>query len=100
MIMVPISAFFTVFGIYAWKRKQPMWFWSGTTVRENEISDIPAYNRANGIMWISYSLVFWIGSILGLFQIDIAGIVVTVGCLAGIPVLVMVYREVYAKYRL
>ena len=51
-------------------------------------------------MWISYSLVFWIGSILGLYQIDVAGLVVTVGCLAGIPVLVMVYRKIYTKYRL
>ena len=47
-IMVPLSAFFTGLGIYAWRRKKPMWFWSGSTVSEEEISDIPAYNRANG----------------------------------------------------
>ena len=98
IIMLPLSVFFTVFGIYAWRRKEPMWFWSGSTVRESEISDIPAYNRANGIMWIIYSLVFWVGSVLGLFQISVAGIVVAVGCLAGIPVLVFVYRKIYAKY--
>ena len=99
IIMLPISFFFTAYGIYAWKRKKPMWFWSGSTVSENEISDIPAYNRANGIMWIAYSLVFWVGSVLGIFQIDAAGIVVAAGCLGGIPVLVIVYRKIYSKYR-
>ena len=88
-VMPPISAFFTVYRIYAWRREKPMWFWSGSTVRESEISDIPAYNKANGIMWIVYSLVFWAGSVLGLFEIDIA----------GIPVLVLVYRKIYVRYK-
>ena len=99
MIMLPISFFFTAYGIYAWKRKKPMWFFSGSTVSEKEISDVPAYNRANGIMWIVYSLVFWAGSLLGLFQMDAAGMVVAIGCLGGIPVLFLVYRKIYAKYR-
>jgi hypothetical protein len=62
--MIPTSMVFTGIGIFAWKRKKPMWFWSGSTVSENDILDIPAYNRANGIMWIVYSLVFWVGSVL------------------------------------
>ena len=99
IIMLPISFFFTAYGIYAWKRKKPMWFWSGTTVDESEIADIPAYNRANGIMWICYSAVFWGSTVLGIFQMDTAGIVLTVGCLAGIPVLIIAYRRIYEKYR-
>ena len=58
IIMIPVSAFITGIGVYAWRRKKPMWFWSGTKVRESEISDVPAYNRANAIMWICYSAVF------------------------------------------
>ena len=46
LIMMPCSMLITGIGIYAWKRKKPMWFWSGTTVSENEINDIPAYNKA------------------------------------------------------
>ena len=49
---IPCSALITGFGIYAWNRKKPMWFWSGSSVKENEISDIRAYNHANGVMWI------------------------------------------------
>jgi len=69
------------------------------TVEESEIADIPAYNRANGIMWICYSAVFWGSTVLGIFQMDTAGIVLTVGCLAGIPVLIIAYRRIYEKYR-
>ena len=66
--MIPTSMVFTGIGIFAWKRKKPMWFWAGTTVEESEIADISAYNRANGIMWICYSAVFWISTVLGIFQ--------------------------------
>ena len=58
IIMIPVSVLFSGIGIYAWKRKKPMWFWSGSTVEEYEISDVPAYNRANGIMWLVFSAVF------------------------------------------
>ena len=98
--MIPTSMVITGIGIFAWKRKKPMWFWSGSTVDESEIADIPAYNRANGIMWIIYSLVFWAGAILGVYQIDIAGIVVAAGCLGGIPLLVLAYTKIYNKYRI
>ena len=69
IIMLPVIALFTGIGIYAWRREKPMWFWSGSTVDEKEISDIPAYNKANGIMWICYSALFWISTIMGIFQI-------------------------------
>ena len=45
-----------------------MWFWSGSSVKENEISDIRAYNHANGVMWIVYSLVLWAASLAGFWN--------------------------------
>ena len=55
---------FTGIGIYAARRKEPMWFWSGSTVPAWEIRDIPAYNRANGVMWCLYSLLFYLAGLL------------------------------------
>ena len=66
--MVPISLLMTGIGVYAIKREKPMWFWSVTTVKEEEISDVKAYNRANGIMWLVFSCVFWISTVLGFFK--------------------------------
>jgi len=98
-ILVPLAAFFTGIGIFAWTRKKPMWFWSGSTVKENEISDVPAYNRANGIMWICYSLIFWTAAVLGIFSARAAGPVIAVGTLVGIVGLIVAYKQIYKKYR-
>ena len=86
-------------GIYAFLTRKPMNFWTWQKVDPKKISDIKKYNRANGIMWICYSAVFWVSTVLGIFQMDTAGIVLTVGCLAGIPVLIIAYRRIYEKYR-
>ena len=99
VLMLPMCILFTALGIYAWRRKKPMWFWSGSTVREDEISDVRAYNRANGIMWLAFSGVYWIAAVLGLFEIGAAGIVVGAGTLAAIPILILVYGRIYNKYK-
>ena len=99
ILMIPLSLFFTGIGIFAWTRKKPMWFWSGSTVSEREITDVRAYNRANGIMWLAYSAVFWIGTVLGVFKQETAGFMVGVGCLVGIPVLIIAYKMIYNKYK-
>ena len=98
LIMISVSALFTGLGIYAWKRKKPMWFWSGSTVKEREISDVPAYNRANGIMWISFSAILWISTFLGLFKLKCAGICLIAGCILGVPLLPIVYGRIYRRY--
>ena len=99
IIMIPVSMLFTGIGIAAWKKKKPMWFWSGTTVKDYEISDIPAYNRANGIMWIVFSLLFWICTILGIFHVKAAGFLLIGVCIFGIPMLPVVYHKIYKKYK-
>lgn len=99
IITIPLSALFTGLGIYAWKREKPMWFWSGSTVRERDISDVRAYNRANGVMWLCFSGVFWISAFLGIFRTKTAGAVLAIGCLAGIPALIIAYGKIYRKYK-
>ena len=99
IITIPLALLFSGIGVFAWRRKKPMWFWSGSTVSEREIADIPAYNRANGIMWLAFSAVIWASVILGFFGIGAAGIVLCVGILAGIPVLIVAYKLIYNKYK-
>ena len=98
-ILIPLACLFTGIGIYAWNRKKPMWFWSGSTVKESEISDVRAYNRANGIMWIAFSSVYWIAAILGCFCPEASGPVIGIGTLVGIAALIFAYQKIYQKYR-
>ena len=99
IIVIPLAALFTGLGIYAMRRKKPMWFWSGSTVRPEEITDIPAYNRANGWMWIAFSGVFWLAAVLSLFRLPAAGTVLIAGSILGIPALILAYSRIYARYR-
>ena len=99
IIMLPVSLLFTGLGIYAWRRKKPMWFWSGSTVEESEITDVPAYNRANGIMWLAFSAIFWASTILGCLRMKTGGIVMLAGCALCIPILPFVYGRIYRKYK-
>ena len=99
IIMIPISLLFTGIGIYAWQRKKPMWFWSGSTVKESEISDVAAYNRANGIMWLVFSLIMWVSTVLGAMNMKAGGILLTAGCIIGVPLLPVVYGKIYQKFK-
>ena len=100
IIMIPCSALFTGLGIYAWMRKKPMWFWSGSAVQEKEISDVPAYNRANGIMWIVFSLFMWLCTVLGVFNMKTGGILLLLGTLPACFGLVIAYKRIYDKYKI
>lgn len=97
--MIPCSALLSGIGIYAWNRKKPMWFWAGDSVDENEITDVTAYNHANGAMWIIYSLIFWAAAFVGVRSGLAALILIAVGCVLGIPVLAVVYKRIYNKYK-
>ena len=97
--MIPVCLLFTGIGIYAWRRKKPMWFWSGSTVNETEISDVAAYNRANGIMWLVFSLILWGSTIIGAMNMKAGGILLMAGCTVGVPVLPIVYGKIYRKFK-
>ena len=99
VIMVPGSLLFTGIGIYAGRRKKPMWFWSGRTVEESEITDIPAYNRANEIMWLSFSAIFWVNTVFGCLNMKTGGIILLAGCFIGVPLLPFIYGRIYRKYK-
>ena len=90
---------FYLIGIYAGHREKPMWFWAGTEVQETEIRNVPAYNRANGIMWIAFSLVFWTATIVGIWNETIVEHIIGGGCLLGIPALIISWRLIYRKYK-
>ena len=98
-IMIPCCAILSGMGIYAWNRKKPMWFWIGSPIKEDEISDISAYNHENGIMCGVFSLVFWAAVFAGIWSSTVSLILIAAGCVVGLPVIAYVYKRIYAKYR-
>lgn len=94
--MMPAVLVFVGIGIYSFKRKTPMHFWAGSTVKSEEISDIKAYNRANGVMWIAYGLSFLLIPLLGSM---VGGIVIAILSPFMIVGMVLCYRCIYNKYK-
>lgn len=91
---------YIIVGIYAWKLSKPMHFWAGLRVKEKDIVDIKAYNRANGLMWITYALVYILCAILVLLGHMLWGLVVLiVGSSLGLIGLMYTYVRIYEKYR-
>lgn len=97
--MIFSAAVFAAIGIFALLRKRPMHFWSGTRVSEDEISDVKKYNRANGIMWLAYSIFFLLAGILGLFSMTLASIFLMASLALGLPALIICYNRIYKKYK-
>lgn len=100
MILFICASIFISIGIFALNKKTPINFWSGTTVSPEEIRDIKAYNRANGLMWIIYGASYILYGVLGFFVSgDIITLIMIVGTLGGLILMVMVYRRIYGKYK-
>ena len=104
-ILIFISALaagllFTAIGVYAWRREKPMWFWIEPEIDPASLADIPAYNRANGKMWLIYSLIFWLSAPVSLINDTVGGLLMAILALAGLPVLAAVYKKIYRKYHI
>ena len=90
---------FTGIGIYAYRRKEPMWFWSGSTVRREELTDVEAYNHANGIMWLLYAIPHWISTVIYFWYPAFAVILLVLACTVGLLVIIFAYHKIYEKYK-
>ena len=90
---------FGAIALWALKRRTPMHFWAGSTVKPEEITDIPAYNRANGFLWAAYAAWMAANGAIALLDITVATVLLLIQCLPGVAVLVAVYRRIYQKYR-
>lgn len=60
------GAIFTALAVRAFLAKKPVNFWAGSKIDPENVTDIAAYNRANGKMWLLYSIPYWIAGIAGL----------------------------------
>ena len=85
--------------LYAFKRSTPIHFWSGTTVKPEEIRDIPSYNRENGIMWLVYGSGFLLAGFVGLFNIPAGCAVIIIVAIPGVAWLFWNYKRIYNKYK-
>ena len=92
------GSIFSGMSVWAKKRKDPMHFYSGTTVDPKTVSDIPAYNKENSKMWMIYSVPFWASGVVSFFHMGAAAVIVTVACFPGFLWLIFRYKRICKKY--
>ncbi len=93
------ATLFLLLGIYALKKKTPINFWSGKTVRSEEVTNIIEYNKENSIMWIAYSAFYWAAGLTGFFSRPYLDIVILLlSVFPGFLLLVLNYKRIEKKY--
>lgn len=92
------SLIFGLIALWAFKRKTPMHFWAGSEVKPEEITDIPAYNKENGMMWLIYAAAVFSG-VISLWSVGVGAVLLTVVCVPGIAFLIINYKRIYNKYK-
>lgn len=93
------AALFFGIGVYARRRTEPMWFLAGSTVPKDAITDVAAYNRACGRMWMLYAIPFALSAAAFEFSLTAAAALLVSGSTAGIAWLIVEYYRIYRKYR-
>lgn len=94
--IIPVTIILTCIGIYSLNKKTPMHFWAGSTVKAEEISDVKAYNKANGIMWISYGFSFLL---IPLFSAIFGEVIIALIYIFGTLGIFILYNLIYKKYK-
>ena len=93
------AVLFVGLGIYAKGLKKPMWFWAGTEVDPNSITDVKAYNAENAKMWMWYSLWYWVAGFAWFWSEGIALAAMILGSSVGIGMLIHTFQKIEKKYK-
>ncbi len=89
-----------ILGIAQYRSKDPVGFWSGKKPPEREqITDVRAYNRKHGLMWISYGVGFIVCFVCGLpFGGLIAGYLCMIEAMGGILAMIAYHNKLNRMY--
>lgn len=88
-------------GIFQIKSRKPVGFYSGETAPdEKELSDVNAWNKKHGIMWILYGVCIILAWVCGLVIGDgpLLLIPFLIGLLLPIPFMVLYHHKLIKKY--
>ena len=100
VILLISAAPIIIIGIVQYRSKDPVGFWSGKKPPQKEqITDVKAYNRKHGLMWIFLGVGFIICLICGLlFGEMIAGYLCIIEVIGGIVAMIAYHEKLDRMY--
>ena len=100
VILLISAAPIIIIGIVQYRSKDPVGFWSGKKPPEKEqITDVKAYNRKHGLMWISLGVGFILCFVCGLlFGEKVAGYLCVIEVIGGILAMIAYHEKLDRMY--
>lgn len=94
--MLPII----IIGIVQCRSKEPVGFWNlMQPPKREQVTDVKAYNRKHGIMWLIYGIGFLLCFFCGWpFGGGVAAILGGVECIGGIFVMILYHNRLDRRY--
>ena len=97
--MLVCAAIFVIRSVHAWWSSEPARLVTSMEVKPEEIRDVPAYNRDNGILWLCFSGIYLASAVIGLFSVKAAAWFTLIGVLLGGVALVFAYLHIFTRYK-
>jgi len=99
ILVIAVPWFWWSWKIRRHKRLFSLWNGTGKKVQPEEITNIPAYNRAISNMWAVFVTIFGASGIVSLFSITAGAALATLVSVLGIFPLFVIYEKIYKKYK-
>lgn len=96
-----VSLVFIVIGITQYKSKKPVGFYTGETPpKAEELTDVRAWNRSHGRLWIGFGMILLASFLLGLLLQNeiLSAMLPPVVILGAIPCLIFAHRRLKTLY--
>lgn len=89
-------------GIFQIRSKKPVGFYSGEKPpKENELSDVNAWNKKHGSMWVIYGAVIMLSYGIGTIMGDTVWCILPMcgGLLIPVPIMIWFHHRLIRKYK-
>lgn len=103
VIYLMVAVFMAGIGISQLKSKSPVGFYSGEKPpREDELSDVKAWNKKHGLMWLFYSAIIMISYGIGAIVGDTIWCVLPMcgGIIIPLPIMIWYHHKLIKTYLL
>ena len=100
VIILICTAPIIIIGIAQYRSEDPVPFWSGKKPpKKEQVTDVKAYNRKHGLMWILYGLGFILSFVCGLpFGGVIAAYLCMIEVIGGMFVMIFYHNKLNSMY--
>ena len=101
VIYLMVAMFMAGIGIFQLKSKSPVGFYSGEKPpREDELTDVKAWNKKHGLMWVLFSVIILISYGIGAMMGDTVWCVIPMcgGIIIPIPIMIWYHHKLMKTY--